>query len=347
MADISIASAAMKPLAIVVPPSLLVVLSLSHSALAQGVGGYSAGPGLAPAQEKQVEQPNAAQPAAPTAPSTSEQPPSDTTVEGNDEDQPYETRVTTFRKSPTFTQDRQFTNARVWVLDPGRYTVEQWWTGSYGNTVMDRNFTNTEGHFFQTEIEMGVARHVQVDIYFNYEFAQTSNGGLEIAKGGHTGVAAEVRVAIPEYWGQVWGNPTLYFELTSQYYNSPRAEGRLLLGGTMFTPRLMGAVNFSFERNIFRDQYSGIDYEIKSQWGANYDIIPGWFRAGAEATFGWDSHGTINPDGSSGLHPVAQIGPSVLFTIPSRFFKVLGTVLFGLADYDAPYQPQIIASCTF
>jgi hypothetical protein len=267
-------------------------------------------------------------------------------VAGNDEDQPYETRVTTYRKSPTFTQDRQFTNTRVWVLDPGRYTVEQWWTGSYGAPKSDPNATGS-GHLFQTEIEMGVAKHVQVDIYFNYEFAEAADGSFSVEQGGHTGIAAEVRVALPDYWGQVWGNPTLYFELTSQYYNSPRAEGRLLLGGTMFTPRLMGAVNFSFERNIFRDSSSGMDYEIKSQWGANYDVIPGWFRLGAEATFGWDSHGALKPDGSSDLFAVAQVGPEVLFTIPSRYFKVLATVLFGLADHDSPYQPQIIASCSF
>jgi hypothetical protein len=316
------------------------------------VGGFSAGPGLAPTQEKAVDKttpaPATPEPAAAT-PAANEQVPSDTSVEGNDQDQPYETRVISYKKSPTFTQDRQFTNTRVWVIDPGRYTVEQWWTGFFGvPRGLPAGTTNQDDQFFQTEIEMGVAKHVQVDIYFNYEFNQDAlTGKYVVAQGGHTGVAAEVRIALPDYWGQVWGNPTLYFELTSQYYNSPRAEGRLLLGGTMFTPRLMGAVNFSFERNIFRDTHSGIDYEIKSQWGANYDVIPGWFRAGAEATFGWDSHGTLDAQGNSLIFPVAQIGPEILFTVPSRYFKILATVLFGLADHDAPYQPQIIASCSF
>jgi hypothetical protein len=44
---------------------------------------------------------------------------------------------------------------------------------------------------------------------------------------------------------------------------------------------------------------------------------------------------------------VAQVGPQLLFTVPSRYFKVLATVLFGLANYDAPVQPTIIAGCTF
>jgi hypothetical protein len=64
---------------------------------------------------------------------------------------------------------------------------------------------------------------------------------------------AEIRTALGNYWGQTWGNPTLYFELTSQYYNSPRAEFRLLMGGTVFTPKLLAALNLGFERSIYRD----------------------------------------------------------------------------------------------
>jgi len=348
----------MKTLSLAVTTTFTFILSIAAPALAQGVGGFSAGPGLAPAQEHSVP---AAAPPATTPPATSppatttappvEQaaPPAQTPEEINDEDQGYETRVISYKKSPVFTQQRQFGNARLWVLDPGYFIVEQWWTGEFGTpSGAPAGEKAGQGHRFQTEIEMGVAKHVQVDIYLNYEFATDANGGnWQIAPGGHTGVAAEVRVALPDYYGQVFMNPTLYFEVTSQYYNSPRVETRLLLGGTMFTPRLLGVVNFAFERNIFRDSTSGIDYEIKSEWGANYDIIPGWFRAGAQATFGWDGHGTIDANGYSQIFPVAQIGPQFLFSLPNQYFRLLGSFVFGLAPQDAPYTAQLIASCTF
>ncbi|HEX4627247.1 MAG TPA: hypothetical protein VH137_00535, partial [Gemmatimonadales bacterium] len=185
-------------------------------AMAQA-GGYTAGPGL-PAPEREA-------------------------------DAGYTTRVYGHRDSPSFTQDREFTTTRVWVLDPGRFTVEQWWNGYWG-APNARPGPNADDHFFQTEIEMGVAPHCQVDIYANYEFNQDANGNFQVARGGHTGIAAELRVALGNHWGDIPGNPTLYFELTSQYYNSPRAELRLLLGDTLFTPKLLAALNLAFERNI-------------------------------------------------------------------------------------------------
>ena len=235
----------------------IVVLLSAPSALAQTAGGYSAGPAQPPPAYQPEGAPDGG---APLATSSRD----DNTVD-------YATRVISYVPSPAFTQDREFTNARMWVLDPGRYTVEQWWTGYFGAPRAHPG-PNQDDQYFQTEVEMGIAPHVQVDIYANYEFNQNSEGGYRIAPGGHTGVAAEVRVALGNYWGQIWGNPTLYFELTSQYYNSPRAEFRLLLGGTVFTPKLLAAFNFAFERNIFRDSTTGIDYEIKGDFGLNYEI---------------------------------------------------------------------------
>ena len=293
------------------------------AAVAQTAGGYSAGPAQAVPSYQTV---------------TDGGVPGETPSR-DDNGIDYTSRVTSYVPSPTYTQNREFTNARLWVLDPGKYTVEQWWRGSFGAPRAAPN-AYPDGHFFQTEIEMGIAPHVQVDIYANYEFGQNAaeGGTYEVAKGGHTGIAAEVRIALGNYWGQIWGNPTLYFELTSQYYNSPRAEFRLLLGGTVFTPKLLAAFNFAFERNIFRDSNSGIDYEIKGDFGINYEVVPNIFRVGLEATLGFDSHGTIDPaTGSSELHYVAQFGPSILLTDPKGRVKLLAALLHGFAAWDQPW----------
>jgi hypothetical protein len=313
---------------------LAVITTLSAaagSARAQSAGGYSAGPGLAA-------------PGAATEPKPSDDP----------DAKEFRTDITAFKPSPTFTQVREFTTTRMWVLDPGQFTVEQWWNGGFGAASITPNATNQGSQFFQTEIEMGIYKHVQLDIYANYQFGQKDNGDYHVAPGGHTGIAAEVRVAIGDYWGQIWGNPTLYFELQSQYYNSPRAEVRLLLGGNIISSKLLGALNLAFERNIFRDDASGIDYELKAAYGVNYEIIPDALRFGIEGVLGFDSHGNIDPNAPGGvaigqqkMFPVAEIGPSVVVMTPDKRFKILAAMLFGLAEYDQPYQPTVIVSTSF
>jgi hypothetical protein len=253
------------------------------------------------------------------------------------------TRVQTYRPSPSDTQIREFTQTRMWVLDPGRYTVEQWWTGQLGGQV---NGPAADHSFFQSEIEMGVAPHIQVDIYLNLEMVQNDTGGgppfgpgLHLAD--HTGVAAEVRYALPSYWGEVFMNPTLYFEVASQYYNSPRAEFRLLLGGELFTPKLLGAANLLYEQNIFWGPTNTVDMEVGADLGANYDLVDGVVRVGAEMQTGGDMHGTRT------LQPVLYIGPSVILKTKNNAFKILTTMLFGTQPYDAKYKPVIIGSVSW
>jgi hypothetical protein len=258
----------------------------------------------------------------------------------------FATTVVSPHASPAFTQDREFTTTRVWVLDPGKATVEQWWNGFWGQRRAQPNaYPNDQ--FLQTEIAFGVAPHVQVDIYANAEFAQDATGTYQVATGGHTGIAAEVRVALGNYWGQIPLNPTLYFEITSQYYNSPRAEVRVLLGDTILTPRLLGAANLAFERNLFRDSSSGIDYELKADLGLNYELVKDVLRVGVEGVVGFDSHGTLDAQGRSELHPVLAVGPSLLLTEPKKRVKLLATLMRGLAPWDQPWMSTIIISTTF
>jgi len=300
----------------------VLILFAAGEARAQA-GGYSAGPGLeAPAG-------------------------SATDFDGGVAENPqFTTRVTGFRPSPAFTQDREFTTVRLWVLDPGKFTVEQWWTGSWGAPRAAQGGFH-DGQYLQSEFEMGVVPHVQFDLYANLELGQNETGTYVVAQGGHTGLAAEVRVAIGNYWGQIPLNPTIYFELLGQYYNSPRAEVRVLLGDTLFTPKLLGAVNLVFERNIFRDHSSGIDYEVKADLGLNYEVVPGILRLGVEGVVGFDSHGTLDDQGHSLLHPVGQVGPSILLTEPGKRLKLLATVMHGFAEYDAPWTSMVILSTTF
>jgi hypothetical protein len=307
----------MKTLSLAVYPILAALLSLASPALAQ-VTGFSAGPGLAPSDQNQ--------PGAAT---------------GDDQGEPYETRVTTFKKSPGFTQDREFVTTRFWRLDPGSMTVELWANGQLGGTNADPSGDSTS--LFQLEFEVGLVPHIQLDIYSNWE-VQDVNGHTGITNPGKTGLAAEIRYAIPDYYGQVFANPTLYFELTSQYYDSPRAEFRLLLGGEVFTPKLLAALNVIYEQDlIWSPQSQSFDIEFGGDLGVNYEIIPKIFRLGVEAKGGGDQHGTPT------VYPVFLVGPSMLLTYPKNPspIKLLFSFLFGTQPQDNKYNPTVILSTSW
>jgi hypothetical protein len=109
--------------------------------------------------------------------------------------------------SPNDTQVREFSQSRLWVLDPGKYTAEVWWTGEFDNGGSESRF--------QTEVELGFAPHLQLDVYFNVQVNFVDATAITPASsnlGDHTGVAVELRWAIPDYWGETFMNPTLYFE---------------------------------------------------------------------------------------------------------------------------------------
>ena len=318
---------------------------VSVSAVAQSAGGFSAGPGEASATYRALPEGDGGVLLADGGADPASR---------DDTGADYDTRVVTYRKSPSFTQDREFTTTRMWVLDPGKITVEQWWNGFWGarsvqTNPLDPHYhpNNNDDQFMQTEVEWGIAPHFQLDVYGNYEFNQNDSGNYQVAVGGHTGVAAELRYALGNYWGQIWANPTLYAEITSQYYNSPRAEFRLLLGGEVFTPKLLGALNLAIERNIFRDNVSGIDYEIKADYGLNYEIVKNIFRFGVEGVLGFDSYGDVNAQGYTQIHPVAWVGPSLLLTEPKKRIKLLAAFFKGFSDWDQPWISTIIVSSSF
>jgi hypothetical protein len=251
------------------------------------------------------------------------------------------------RPSPGFTQDRQFTNARLWLLDTGQITVEQWWSGSWGTPTLLAGPSNPQEQLFQTGIQAGLMPHLELDIYANFDLNLDGSGNYQFSPTGLSGVAAEVRVAIGRYWGQIWGNPVIDAELWGRITEPTRLEGRLLGGGEIFTPRLLGTANLMFARNSFHDDLTGIDYEVKALLGLNYELIPDVLRLGAEGSVGWDSHNTVNAANYTVLFFTAQVGPAILLTEPHKRFKLLFAVLYGLSYWDVPWESQLVLGTTF
>jgi hypothetical protein len=122
-------------------------------------------------------------------------------------------------QQPEWTTIRRFPSTRVYVRPPGTFAFEYWKRldfARHGPTEVQTQY----------EFEVGLPGRFQVDMYINS--TQEGSGG----EGGMNGESVELRWALAE-WGRIWGNPTLYVELTTQDQTPDTVEAKLLLGGEM------------------------------------------------------------------------------------------------------------------
>ena len=254
----------------------------------------------------------------------------------------YETRVETFRRSPGFSQDRDFPGTRFWRLDPGNYEVEQWWTGQ----ELSPKLGGGQDNFYQTEIEAGVVPHIQMDLYLNLDNPPHSVGyDLD-------GLAVEIRYSIARDYGVIWGNPVLYLEFTPKYFNSPRLEGRLLGGGDLIPSRpglIVGAVNFYYEQNLLPTQTpDGIDAELGIDAAASVAVdSKGLVRLGGELKGGLDDHAVPRLTPGLPQYRTLLVGPNFIVKLPSNCLKLMGTVFLGTQPYDPAVMPMLILGSAF
>jgi hypothetical protein len=260
---------------------------------------------------------------------------------------PYKSLIRAHKPSPTWTQDRNFTSTRFWLLDPGQYEVETWL-----RTRIQHDFgtgRDPAEMLFQNEIEIGVAPHLQIDLYENMTFNVDDTGNRSIQQ---EGVQIEARIAIPSYYGQIFGNPVLYLEWHPRHLDPDRAEIRLLLGGAI-TDRLFLAINPYIESNIEKTPVAtGTEPKgafLNSLGTSNkmlYDMefgttvavgfkVNDWLRVSAELKIGWDMLGSSD----NSLHFVAWLGPGlILKPLPGKlkqYLKIMATCLFDVVPRDA------------
>lgn len=237
----------------------------------------------------------------------------------------YSATVAGSRPSPAFTQDRDFTGTRFWLIDPGRYEIETWFS--------QKRFSSTSKESLaQVEIEMGIAPHLQLDIYQNF----TTDGELRVE-----GEQIELRYALGLNYNEIPLNPVLYLEWHPRNGLQDRAEFRLLLGGDV--GKLVWASNLYYEMNV--DGYDspnaqGKDIEAGVSGAASYgfgDLL----RLGAEVQAGADDHGLPT------LAPVLLVGPNALLKLPALGLKLTATVFFGVMSNDPRIYPLLIGGWQF
>jgi hypothetical protein len=281
----------------------------------------------------------------------------------------YRSQVIGYRPSPEWTQDRSFTSTRFWRLDPGQYEVEFWW-----RTRLYREANTPADVLLQAEIEIGIAPHLQLDLYENVQFNQGDDGSRHLTQEGNQ---IELRIAIPSYYGQMFGNPVIYLEWHPRQGQPDRAEVRLLLGGAP-TPRLYLVVNPYVEANMESTESTSValdaagrpildqmgqptltrtskylaDAEVGTTLAAGVRITD-WLRLSAEMKIGGDMLG----DQNNKLHFVWFLGPGfILKPLKNQRLKVMGTCLFLMpgsegagAGHDPPqaYEPLLIIGSQF
>jgi hypothetical protein len=244
------------------------------------------------------------------------------------EPKPLETTVTAKPVSPPRTQDRVFASTRFWRLDPGEYEVEVWVSDKFKRDHSDEGL-------LQLEVEIGLAPHLQLDLYQNFTFG---SGGF-----GLEGNQLELRIAFGSEYDSVPLNPVLYLEWHPRKDAQHRAEARLLLGGDLGS-RFIWAANVFFESNvddIDKPGSEGADMEIGATAAGSFAVVSDVFRVGAEVKLGVDQHGGPT------FEPMLLVGPNILLTSRALKLKLTATLLIGVMEKDPRLQPFIIAGWQF
>jgi hypothetical protein len=332
--------------------SVALALSIGPAASAQEAGGFSAGPGLAPAtatpDTTTPAAPGAPPPAAPStttsaAPSTTTAPPAGatppntaappapSTAPAAPSDAPAPTRSTGYetvvQSSPTWTQDRTFPGTRFWKLDPGSYELEVWWR-------VRKPRDEDAFHILQAEVEIGLTPRLQLDIYENWT---TENSGTMH----HDGNQIEARIAFDPVYGRTPLNPVLYLEWQPRHLQADRAEARLLLGGALLGPRLVGAVNLFYEQNVTKETDGWVpNPELGVTAASSLAVLGQFLRAGGEVKLAFEK----DHWGDARWQKQLLVGPNVSARIVSQAMKLYATVLFGVTHDAKSVDAFLIAA---
>src|SRR5579883_1066082 len=229
----------------------------------------------------------------------------------------YESLILGHRPSPQWTQDRSFTSTRFWLLDPGTYEAQVW----LRTRVWDDPKANPAELLLQAEIEVGLVPHLQLDIYENL-ISDPGPGAPRTLR--QEGNQIELRIAIPSYYGQIFGNPVIYLEWHPRRADPDRFEARLLLGGAP-TRWLYLAMNPYVELNVEPTDVTSAavnglgqpvvvtrstmlyDMEVGATLAAGFRVAE-WLRLSVEAKVGGDMLGSAD----NALHFVAFAGPGFI-----------------------------------
>ncbi|MCA9557865.1 MAG: hypothetical protein H6704_30555 [Myxococcales bacterium] len=219
-------------------------------------------------------------------------------------------------KQPRWTARRRFPTTRVYVRPEGQFAFEYW----LRSTADLENFGKANAKKYRSiyEWEFGLGNRLQLDLYLTAE--QKGHGPIEIAK-----ESIELRYALAD-WGEIWANPTLYFEAGRHNAEENFVELKVLLGGEM-APGLHSGLNLVLERVVGGPE----THEYKVTGGISKTIVDTQLSIGAEAEV------ELIDDKDNRFDFIEKkyvVGPSISWQ-PSKHIHLLLTPLFGIAQEKA------------
>ena len=213
---------------------------------------------------------------------------------------------------PRWTARRRFGETRVYVIPEGDVEFEYWLVPEIrrhgGETEVEQQF----------EVEMGLPRRFQVDLY-GVAHKEGNFGSLALDE-----TKLEARWALAD-WGRLWGNPALYLEWSALDGEPDHLEGKLLLGDQLAQGLHWGA-NFVFEHEMGGDQTNTRELTA----GLGHTVRDEKLSVGAEVKLAWE-----DARGDRGHYNREYLlGPSFQFRpLPQAHIDVV--LLAGLNE-DAP-----------
>jgi hypothetical protein len=200
-------------------------------------------------------------------------------------------------KQPRWTASRRFPTTRVYVIPEGKFEFE-WWTER--NVPRDGNAETT----YLYEFGMGLPHRLQLDIYQG--FSKTDNTYKASQQ------SIELRWAMAD-WGELWGNPTWYYEYTIQDGGPDKQEIKLLLGDE-FAPRWHWGLNLVREWTLTdienREEENGVAA------GISYTVKDDELSVGLEVKAARET--TLLSGGGRKWLTTFKMGPSILWKLSAR-----------------------------
>lgn len=225
-----------------------------------------------------------------------------------------EDRVGSYQQ-PRWTATRRFPGTRVYVIPEGQVETEVW---ARTTIARSRDGGGTELRTLQ-EFEIGLPHRFQLDLYLRQDWDSESDNLL-------WGGQIEVRYAFAD-WGELPGNPAVYFEYAPLEGRPDKIEPKLLLGGEIAEGWHYG-VNLSFEYELSGSREA--EYSITT--GVSHTIIDEVFSLGVESVYA----ATDEHDSRGDFQHSLVVGPSFqIRPVPAASINI--APLLGVTG-DSPFM---------
>jgi hypothetical protein len=215
---------------------------------------------------------------------------------------------------PRWTARRRFPTTRLYVVPAGEFEVEWWlrYRAPFDDPYESRKIRT------DFELTMGLGYRFQFDLYLEGE-QEGPDGAYGI-----TAEKAELRWAWAD-WGELWGNPTFYFEWIHRNEAPDKLEAKLLLGGGLAKGWHSG-LNIVYERELGGEK-SG-EYVLSA--GVSRTVVDSVVSIGLEAKVALVDVAGARFDFSEQQY---LLGPSLAWS-PVPPANVLLVPLFGVGRKD-------------